>query len=264
MKISNDKIKVFLIAKHESTLNNYYHFLTGYLTPVIDILLKNNNKNITYVVRDCGLMNEWFLPLKEYYKIKILNIEKFLFESSDSQNKIIFNNYDDSKLFKTNNMDILLNKVKKFYKVTNFKNEEKNIGILSREFAIKNISHFTQVSGKSRFIKNIDELLNSINKLNNCNLVDTSTLNYKDVIDFYSKINFLIGQWGAGLTNMIWMPPKSTIIQITAKEKMLVGMWDNCYKDLAFALGHNFISIEAQETWDGPVNINQILELIKN
>jgi hypothetical protein len=264
MKTTDDEIKVFLIARHESTLNNYYHFLTGYLTPIIDILLKNNNKNTTYIVRDCGLMNEWFLPLKKYYKIKILNIEKFLFKSSDSQNKIIFNNYDNPELFKTNNMDILLNEVKNFYKVINLKNEEKNIAILSREFAIKNISQFTQTSLKPRFIENIDELLSSINKLNNCNLIDTSTLNCQEVIDSYSKINFLIGQWGAGLTNMIWMPPKSTIIEITAKEKMTQGPWKDCYKNLALMLGHNFISIEAQETWSGPVDINKILELIKN
>ncbi len=264
MKTIDDKTKIFLIARHESTLNNYYHFLTGYLTPIIDTLLKKNNKNTTYIVRDCGLMNEWFLPLKEYYKIKILDIEKFLFKSSDSQNKIIFNNYDNPELFKTNNMDILLNEVKNFYKVTNLKNEEKNIAILSREFAIKNISQFTQTSGKSRFIENIDELLNSINKLNKCNLIDTSTLNCQEAIDSYSKINFLIGQWGAGLTNMIWMPPKSTIVEITAKEKITQDHWKDCYKNLALMLGHNFISIEAQETWNGSVDINKILELIKD
>jgi len=257
-------MKIFLIAKHDSTLNNYYHFLTGYLTPIIDLLLKNNDKDITYVVRDCGLMNEWFIPLKKYYKIEILHIEKFLFESSESQDKIIFNNYDDPRSFKSNNMDILLDKLKNFYKTTNLINKEKNIAILNREFAKKNISHFTQISNKSRFIENIDELLNSINKLNNCNLVDTSTLNSEDVINVYNKINFLIGQWGAGLTNMIWMPPKSTIIEITAEEDLVKDFWKNCYKDLAFVLGHNFISLKVQKTWDGPVNVNKILEIIKN
>jgi hypothetical protein len=257
-------MKIFLIAKHDSTLNNYYHFLTGYLTPIIDLLLKNNDKDITYVVRDCGLMNEWFIPLKKYYKIEILHIEKFLFESSESQDKIIFNNYDDPRSFKSNNMDILLDKLKNFYKTTNLINKEKNIAILNREFAKKNTSHFTQISNKSRFIENIDELLNSINKLNNCNLVDTSTLNSEDVINVYNKINFLIGQWGAGLTNMIWMPPKSTIIEITAEEDLVKDFWKNCYKDLAFVLGHNFISLKVQKTWDGPVNVNKILEIIKN
>ena len=60
------------------------------------------------------------------------------------------------------------------------------------------------------------------------------------------------------------MPPKSTIVQITAKEKILMGAWKNCYKDLAFALDHNFVSLEAQETWNGPVDTNKILELIKS
>jgi capsular polysaccharide biosynthesis protein len=157
-----------------------------------------------------------------------------------------------------------LNKLKNFYKVTDLKNEEKNIAILNREFAIKNPSQFTKASGKPRFIENINELLNSINKLNNCNLVDTSTLNSEDVINVYNKINFLIGQWGAGLTNMIWMPPKSTIVEITAKEQLYKTRWQSCYKNLAIMLGHNFISLEAQETWSGPVDVNKILELIKN
>ena len=257
-------MKIFLIAKHDSTLNNYYHFLTGYLTPIVDVLLKNNNKDITYVVRDCGLMNEWFIPLKKYHKIEILHIEKFLFESAESQDKIIFNNYDNPRSFKANNMDILLDKLKNFYKTTNLTNKEKNVAVLNREFAKKNISHFTEISNRPRFIENIDELLKSINKLNKCDSVDTSTLNCEDVVNVYNKVNFLIGQWGAGLTNMIWMPPKSTIIEITGEEKLVKDFWKNCYKDLASVLGHNFISLKAQKTWDGPVDVNKILEIIKN
>jgi hypothetical protein len=67
----------------------------------------------------------------------------------------------------------------------------------------------------------------------------------------------------AGLTNMLWMPPNSTIIQIMSKENLNANLWETCYKDFATLLDHNFISIESQETWTGPVNIKKILDCLE-
>lgn len=260
------KKEVILINRDSSFLNNAYHFFIGYLVPLVDYLSKNSNSETTYILRSSGVMNVWLHSLTKIFPIdiNILDTEQFLTKALKTNDVVIFNDYDKVNLFAENKINILLNKLRNFYRVDHFTNKENNIIILTRNFAKNNISVYTKTSKVSRFIKNVDELYNEILKINKCELVDTSEYEYKDVLDCYTKSNIVIGQWGAGLTNMIWMPRNSTVIEITAKEIGVDSEFKDCYKYLAKCLGHKFISIQAQETWDGPVDINKILELIKN
>jgi hypothetical protein len=257
-------MKKFLIPKHEGSLSNYYHFLIGYLLPIIDTLSNDTDKSVKYVVRDCGPMNIWFERLKIFYNVEVLDLEKFLGECLDSENKIIFDYYDDPKFFNNRNMKEILKKLKWLYSrdTSNHKNE--NIGVLTRSFAKTNISLFTRVNNKPRFIENTKELIDIINKnVGNCTPIDTSEDNCESIINTYNNLKILIGQWGAGLTNLVWMPPNSTIIQIMSKDKLNANEWENCYRDLAKLLNHNFILVEAQENWTGPVDIEKILDCFK-
>ena len=259
--------EVVLTSKDGSLLNNNaYHFFIGYLVPIVDYLSKNTNQKITYIFRSCGIMNVWLYSLEEIFKIKIiiLDTEQFLTKILQTEDVVIFDDYDDVNLFNKNKINILLNKLRNAYRVDPSLSKDNTVAILTRDFARGNPSLYTKGLNFSRFIENIDELYYAILKNNKCKLVDTSKDEYKNVLDCYRKSNILIGQWGAGLTNMIWMPRNSTIIEIVAKEKKLDSKWKDCYKYLAKCLGHKFISIQAQETWDGPVDINKILELIKN
>jgi hypothetical protein len=258
--------ETILIPKNSSFLNNAYHFFIGYLVPTIDYLSKNTNEKTTYFFRSSEIMNTWLFSLQEIFKIKIiiLETEQFLTKLLETKDVIIFDSYDNVSLFNKNKINILLNKLRNFYRLDHVSNKEINIAILTRDFAKNNISAYTKDSKFSRFIENVNELYGETLKINKCKLVDTSKDEYKDVLECYKKTNILIGQWGAGLTNMIWMPRNSKIIEITAKQKLLPPETKDCYKYLAKCLGHKFISIEAQETWDGPVDINKILELIKD
>jgi hypothetical protein len=262
----SNKEEVILIPRDSSYLNNAYHFFIGYLVPLVDYFSKNTNNETTYILRGSGVMNVWLYSLVDIFKIKIniLDTEQFLTKVLKTKDVVIFNDYDKVELFAENKINILLNKLRNFYKVDHFTNKENNALILTRSFAKNNISSYTIDSKFSRFIENIDELYNEILKTNKCKLVDTSKDEYKDVLNCYTKSNIIIGQWGAGLTNMIWMPRGSTVIEITAKEKPILSQWKNSYKSLAQCLGHKFVSIQAQEIWDGPVDINKILELIKD
>ena len=259
--------EIVLIAKDSSLLNNNaYHFFIGYLVPVVDYLLKTNNQKTTYIFRSCGIMNVWLYSLEEIFKIKIiiLDTEQFLTKILQTKDVVVFNDYDDVNLFNKNKINILLNKLRNTYRVDPSFSKDSVVALLTRDFARNNPSLCTKSLKISRFIENIDELYDEISKRNECKLVDTSKDEYKIVLDCYKTSNILIGQWGAGLTNMIWMPRNSTIIEIVAKEKRIDLKWKDCYKHLAKSLGHNFISIKAQETWDGPVDVKKILELIEN
>jgi hypothetical protein len=257
-------MKKFLIPKHDGSLDNYYHFLIGYLLPITEVLSKNTDKNIEYVVRDCGQMNVWFERLQVFYDIEIMGIEQFLGECLDSENKIIFDYYDDPKFFNKRNMKEILKKLKWFYSRDTSNHNNENVGVLTRSFAKTNISLFTRINNKPRFMENSKDLIDRINEdVGSCAPIDTSEDSCESVINTYNNLKILIGQWGAGLTNMVWMPPNSTIIQVMSKDGLNANLWENCYRDLAKYLNHNFILVEAQETWTGPVDIEKILDCFK-
>jgi capsular polysaccharide biosynthesis protein len=73
----------------------------------------------------------------------------------------------------------------------------------------------------------------------------------------------LVGQYGAGLTNMIWMPKGSLVIELRAPSIIFDDTWNNCYKTLAESLGHRFEVLEAQKDWHSPIDSERVGKQIK-
>lgn len=63
-----------------------------------------------------------------------------------------------------------------------------------------------------------------------------------DQIEIMSKANMLVGLHGAGLTNMIFMPAQSKIIEI----RNYGDSHNNCYFTLAAEFGHRYFYIQSQ------------------
>jgi capsular polysaccharide biosynthesis protein len=61
-------------------------------------------------------------------------------------------------------------------------------------------------------------------------------MNFNQTREFFSDVKILIAQHGAGLTNMLFMQPKSTVIEI----RNLNDSHNNCYFSLASALDINY------------------------
>jgi len=254
---------MYIVSKHDSTLENCYHFWIGYLLPTINFFINNKslNKN-KYIFRDCGAMNPWLIDLVDKdYSIGIVPMEKFLIEALENKNKLIFNEWDNPNKFEEKNISSSIKNFREFYKIQD--HSEKNIGILTKKFNKDHKSEFSKMINKERKIKNINNLVSSLSKITKCFEIDTSEKSPKEVIKEYQNIKVLIGQYGAGLTNMIWMPKNSIIVQIKPPSNFYPNKYINCYEILAKAIGHEFIMIEAQQDWDSEVDIDAIFNLIE-
>jgi hypothetical protein len=260
------KMNKLLIAKHSQSLENPYHFWTGYFLPIMNELKKDDSKKNTYFVRECGPMTHWLEYLKLFYDIRIIKPGMLLNELVSGKESVIFDHWDDPDNFK--NKDFLESILfTKLFFTKDSKIYNKKIGLLNRKESLNFYSSGQQeisaYSSIKRKIKNIDDLFDKIKDKYLCEMVDTTKLSPGLAVKKYKEFNILIGQKGAGLTNMIWMDKGSTVIEICTPKILISEKWDKCYEMLAESIGFNYIKIYAQETWDGNVDINLILNSIQ-
>lgn len=255
-----------LIAKHSKSLENPYHFWLGYLLPIANELQKKKDQH-TYFVRECGPMTNWLETLKNVHNIKILKPGMLLKYFLDDVPSVIFDNWDNPKNFNSNDMKKSIDYLKKIY-IMEEKFKKNKIGILNRnkvlDFYTSGKQEIVSSANRVRSINNIEDLYLEISKNFNTELIDTTKVSPRISATKYSELSVLVGQKGAGLTNMIWMDPGSLIIEICAPQTLFSKELDICYEELAKNIGHNFIRVFAQEEWDGNVDINKIIEILNN
>ena len=255
-----------LIAKHSHSLESPYYFWLGYFLPIVNELRKNKIKDIKFFVRDCGPMNNWLDFLKNKYPIVIIKPGILLKYYLDNVPSVVFDYWDDKDRFERKEFVETVNFLKNEYTPKLLTNSKK-IGILNRnkplEFYNSEQQELYATSNFKRLIKNIDELKTEISKFYNCELIDTTLNSPEESINIYSNLNVLIGQFGAGLTNLLWMKKGSLIIEIIAKTSKTPTDKRDCYKKLSEVLGHKYIKVFAQDSWIGDVDINLIIETIQ-
>ena len=260
------KMNKLLIAKHSQSLENPYHFWVGYFLPIMNELRKDKSKENTYFVRECGPMTHWLEYLKLFYDIRILKPGILLREFAIGKDSILFDNWDDPNNF--NNKDFMesILFVKSIF-IKDSKIQNKKVALLNRNkplsFYTSGQQEISAYSSIKREIKNIDDLFDKIKNKYLCEMVDTTKLSPALAVKKYKEFNILVGQKGAGLTNMLWMDKGSTVIEIWTPDTLISEKWDRCYEMLAQAIGMNYVKIYAQETWDGDVNIDLILDSIE-
>jgi capsular polysaccharide biosynthesis protein len=65
----------------------------------------------------------------------------------------------------------------------------------------------------------------------------------KEQIELFRRCDLLVGLHGAGLTNMLWMPPGSRVLEIRQRG----DNHNNCYYAMASALGHSYNYLQADD-----------------
>jgi hypothetical protein len=77
-----------------------------------------------------------------------------------------------------------------------------------------------------------------------------------DVAAVVSKADVIVGVCGAGLTNMIHMPPGGTVIEVSPCSTPT----HQAYAQIAWPLGHthHFFSTQCTGSWQGSVNANTV------
>ncbi len=74
-----------------------------------------------------------------------------------------------------------------------------------------------------------------------------------------SDTSCLIGLHGAGLTNMLFMPPKGTVIEIRNQG----DQHNNCYFSMSSELDHSYYYLEAEGDSEDTASVNLHIDIIK-
>lgn len=99
--------------------------------------------------------------------------------------------------------------------------------------------YISRKKAPSRRVYNEEELERLLNKVG-FRIVDNEDYNFFDQISIYSKAKYLVSIHGAGLTNMIWMPKNSTILEMHKKKTNKKDRHSLVYWYLADTLGHKY------------------------
>jgi capsular polysaccharide biosynthesis protein len=116
-----------------------------------------------------------------------------------------------------------------------------NIRMRNHFYNIKTINfdkkkiYISRKNAKRRVLKNENEII-PILKKNGFTIVDFDILNFEEQLSYILNCEILVGVHGSGLTHMLWMKPKSKILEIRTRNNDL----DNCFFTLASDLDHDY------------------------
>jgi hypothetical protein len=258
------------LATHGGSLEHPYHFWLAYFIPICDWLVRNPDEEPNTFV-ECGPMTPWLEHLKAVRDLNIIKPRTALnwyLRGPEFMKYNVFEDLDDPANFAKNEGLQDIEKLRStFFPGSVARNEILEIGVLQRNrslpFYNSAESEIKTSGAERRSISNIGELAGFLGSEGRTSIIDTSEASPQNAVLIYSQLNVLIGQFGAGLTNMIWMPKGSLIIELRGPGRLYDRSWDDCFGKLAETLGHQFQVIEAQEDWHSPIDSKNLSNQIK-
>lgn len=248
------KQKPLLIpAQWAGSVEHYYHFLLGYLLPVVTWLEDKGRPTCT--LRDCGPMNPWLTLIGTRYDFELVPPGLMLHSLvTKRQPHVVLPTGDNPAHFREHRLRNFALVMAEIAGVTGH-NDQPPVVLLNRGNSDPHYqdprTEIATSGAQRRSIPNINEIMHSFD---GSTLVDTAELTPAEQIKQFSGARVLVGQHGAGLANMLWMPKGSSVVEI---KPPLGKDEDFIFKNLAVVLGHNYISV-SQESLHAPVDVNEL------
>lgn len=212
--------RVLLVPNQwNGSVQEYYHFLLGYFAPLAMWLERHPKKLVS--VRDCGPMNDWFNQLPSRANIEILSPGDMLHLFAGRQRTSrVLHGWDDPRSFNTQLLTrfrTLLVKESHRAPLT----DHPFVTVIDRlSSGVFNSTPEAEVPASGRAVRSTPNLSSAAQSLLQMypeiqfRITDAAVLSPREQIDLFAQTTILIGQHGAGLTNMIWMQPGGTVIEI--------------------------------------------------
>ena len=203
----------------------YHHFICEIITKLVvnydeiksNTIILPSNINEYYII----FLKEFFPLLNfEFHSGSFLIYKGYLIENPSS------GYFTSQHLFE----------LKKFLNLKSYSNTH-----LRRVYLSRNKS-------RSRRISNEEMLFIELKKFN-FDIVYCDDMTIKQQIDFFSQTSLLLSPHGAGLTNMIFMPCNSVIIELMP----IINEYDkfdqnHCYRRLSHSLQHSYHSVLVEKS----------------
>ena len=262
--------RTLLLANHwDGSVQQYYHFMLGYLFPVASWIRRNPGQLVT--LRDCGPMNVWSRALQQQIDLEIILPGDALHRVVGNRMKsVVLQGLDNPSRFNSRDLrsgaislaSILRIPPRDSSPLTS-PPQAFDAVIIDRQSS-EDFYHSpeseTHMSGRERrSTPNLSQADWSALTGLDPRVVDFAKVDPVSQIEVMQRCNLLIGQHGAGLLNMVWMVPGSVVIEI---EPPLPPEVHGLFARLATCLGHRYLSVP-QQSVHADVDFELLAEAIR-
>jgi len=245
----------------DGSVQQYYHFLLGYLAPILLWLDKSGSKQIT--IRDCGPMNRWVERILHREDVNVMPVGLFLhIFAGKLQPYVVLRGMDFPEEFSSKRLTRFKDLVLERLEID--APEPTLLSVIDR--ATTDTFYFTAESeidlagAARRSTPNLHAWVESQGAGAHLHYFDPTHLVVDDQVLRFVQTRVLIGQHGAGLTNMVFMRPGGTVVEI---QPPLPERAVSTFQDLARACGHEYIRVP-QANVHSEINFLALDNVIQN
>ena len=256
-----DQRTVLIPNQWNGSVQQYFHFLLGYLAPVAKWTAQHPGQPIA--VRDCGPMNRWFELVQPETDIEIMTVGDVLHVlAGELQPNQVLRGMDYPDKFSATDLGDFASWSRSVAARRSVAPAECPPIVVSNrassdEFFATPAAEWPESGSQKRSVPNLPEICASIDD-GDLRILDAAKVGIYEQIVLHSHAKILVGQHGAGLTNMIWMPAGAYVIEILPP---MPAEARNIFEHLASTLGLHY-SLVDQDSVHSPVDANSLRQAI--
>jgi hypothetical protein len=209
------------------SVEHFYHFVFDYLLPLYELEISVGIVGKGHIVRDCGPMNMWLdfvfgpdafvkMPREKFdrgasrrFWNREIQLDRFADRPGITIDPARFN--DVLSAFRGRFLPTIP--------------DQKNITVLDRRpppsFYLDGRAEKAGGGSTRRSISNLDQLTDRLSMHHNASLIDFEDVLPAQQLRIISQTNVLIGQHGAGLTHLLFLPKNSLLVELNTVDPRL-------------------------------------------
>lgn len=214
------KTPMLVPAQWQGSVEHFYHFFHGYFVPIV--LWQDKTQQRKFAVRNCGPMNPWFELLAPDTELEFLPpgvmLQRVLTHRQEYQ---ILHNWDDPTKFHRRSLDRFVNAVLARVGAASGEsllNSLPRITVLERRpskaFYLEAGSETHASAADWRSVPNMPAVAEALRFLGEVTLADTAGMPPAEQVRLFNSTDVLVAQHGAGLSNIVWLPKGSAVVEI--------------------------------------------------
>lgn len=199
------------------SVQHFYHFLLGYFLPLVQWVARERPSGV--VVRDCGPMNPWFDLLRSRVRVAVVGAEvQARLAARPGSPTAVLDRTDRVRAF---HPDLLHDFVRAFDEVTGLlrplRSEPQALLVVrgaAPAFYSTAAAEIPTAAAERRSLPNAADVATAVNALLPTRLLDLADLAPADQVHAVAGVRVLVGQHGAGLAHMLWLPASAAVVEI--------------------------------------------------